>query len=104
MRPKNITLEYKKLKPGATYIYERVDGVVYAREMGAAASERFEIGHDFDPRTRDGRPLVDHLRDNQLWSDIRRAAETNEELRQELDRVKMFYYLSKPYGSEEEDR
>jgi hypothetical protein len=31
------------LKPGATYIYEHADGVTYAREFGAAYSERFEM-------------------------------------------------------------
>jgi hypothetical protein len=34
--------------------------------------------------------------DDKLWSEIRRAALTNPGLRDELERVKMFYYLSKP--------
>ena len=34
------------LTPGTTYIYERVDGVTYAREFGS--SERRIIGWDFD--------------------------------------------------------
>ena len=33
-----------RLKPGATYVYERVDGVVYAREQGQPADTRIEIG------------------------------------------------------------
>ena len=54
------------LKPGATYIYESADGITYAREYGADPSTRIEIGYNYDPRTRDGRPLVDHIRDEQL--------------------------------------
>ena len=34
------------LKPGATYIYERVDDTVYAREFGADPKDRFVIGYD----------------------------------------------------------
>lgn len=96
-----MTHKRKKLKPGVTYVYERVGGIVYARESGATAEQRFEIGHDYDMRTRDGRPLRDHLREDELWDKIRRAAETNYALQQELERVKMFYYLSEP--NEKED-
>lgn len=83
------------LKPGATYIYERVDGVVYARERGADPSTRFEVGRSYDHRTPDGRPLHDHLMESKLWGEIRRAAETHPALHAELERVKMLYYLIK---------
>jgi hypothetical protein len=83
------------LKPGATYIYERENGTVYAREQGSDPSTRFEVGYDFDPRTRDGRPLHDHIMDDQLWGQIRREAEINPTLHQALERVKILYYLSK---------
>ena len=33
-----------RLKPGATYIYERIDGAVYAREQGQPADTRIKIG------------------------------------------------------------
>ena len=82
------------LKLGATYIYENVNGTTYARELGADPNTRIEIGYNYDPRTRDGRPLVDHIRDDQLWGKIRRAAETNPVLKEELDRVITFYLLS----------
>jgi len=82
------------LKPGATYIYESADGITYARELGTDPATRIEIGYNYDPRTRDGRPLVDHIRDDQLWGKIRRAAETNSVLKEELDRVITFYLLS----------
>ena len=87
------------LKPGATYIYERVDGTVYQREMGSDPLSREAVGWDYDPRTEDGRPLVDHLRDNKLWGDIFRASKTNPLLREALDRAKIIYELSKDDGT-----
>jgi hypothetical protein len=87
------------LKPGATYVYERADGVVYAREFGADPSTRKEIGWDYDPRTSDGRPLHDHLMDDKLWGDIRREAKINITLQEALERVKIVYYLSKENGN-----
>lgn len=83
------------LKPGATLIYERVDNVVYAREVGAAPSTRTEIGWDYDPRTNDGRPLRNHIMDSKLWGDIHRAAKTNSALQEALERVKIIYHLGK---------
>ena len=97
------------LKPGATYIYERADGIVYARESGADPSTRqvvgYESGAEYDPitghkidhdsRTSDGRPLRDHIMDAKMWGEIRRAARTNPTLQDALDRVIMIYQLSK---------
>ena len=90
------------LKPGATYIYERHNSVVYAREFGADPSTRQIHGWDFDPenpnfdpRTSDGRPLHDHIMDSKMWGDIRREALTNPTLQSALDRVIMLYKLSK---------
>jgi len=88
-------MKSKELKPGVTYIYERVDGVVYARESGADPSTRIEVGWDYDTRTGDGRPLHDHLREDKLWGDIRRLARTNPTLQSELERVIMLYRLIK---------
>jgi hypothetical protein len=85
------------LKPGATYIYERDKGTVYAREFGADPSTRKEIGWDYksDPRTSDGLPLIDHIREDKLWGAIRREAKTNTTLQKALDRAIMIYRLSK---------
>jgi hypothetical protein len=81
------------LKPGAQYIYERVDGQVYARESGSL--ERVEVGWNYDPRTSDGRPLRDHIMDDKMWGEIRREAKTNPTLQSALDRAIMIYRLSK---------
>ena len=83
------------LKPGATYIYEKADGVTYAREFGADPSTRQEIGWDYDSRTNDVRPLHDHIMDSKMWGEIRRMAKTNPTLQKALDRAIMIYKLSK---------
>jgi len=97
------------LKPGATYIYERSDGIVYARESGADPSTRQVVGYesgreydpitghkvDYDSRTADGRPLREHIMEDKMWGEIRRAARTNPTLQDELNRVIMIYKLSK---------
>lgn len=98
-----------QLKPGATYIYERANGVVYAREFGADLGDRFEIGYEYDPvtgqkiphqwdsRTSDGRPLHDHMKEDQLWGQIRRAAKSNPTLQDALDHAIMIYRLTKTH-------
>jgi hypothetical protein len=82
-----------QLKPGATYIYERHDGMTYAREMGADPSTRVLIGWDHDSRTPDGRPLHDHIMEDKLWGEIRRRAQTHPGLAAELERVIIYYRL-----------
>ena len=77
------------LKPGAKYIYEKADGITYAREFGAAHNDRFEIGRDYQ------RFLKDELR---LWEDIVREGRTNQALQEALDRAKIVYHLSKDHG------
>ena len=77
------------LTPGAKYIYEKADGITYAREFGAPHNERFEIGRDYE------RFLKDELR---LWEDIVREGRTNSSLQDALDRAKIVYHLSKDHG------
>jgi hypothetical protein len=95
-----------QLKPGATYIYERAGNEVYAREFGADPADRTLVGYGYDPitghridydsRTNDGRPLRDHIQEDKLWGEIRRAARTNPTLQDALERAIMIYQLSKP--------
>jgi len=77
------------LTPGAKYIYEKADGITYAREFGAPHNDRFEIGRDYE------RFLKDEL---QLWEEIVREGRTNKTLQSALERVKIVYHLSKDYG------
>ena len=97
------------LKPDTKYIYERSDGIVYAREFGADPSTRQVVGYesgreydpvsghkiDYDKRTPDGRPLHEHLMESKMWGEIRRSARTNPTLQDELNRVIMIYKLTK---------
>lgn len=75
------------LKPNATYIYERANGVVYARESGT--TDRFEIGRDYS--TAD-------LEEMDTWNEILEESRKNPILRKEVDRVKVIYYMSKKDG------
>jgi hypothetical protein len=91
------------LKPGATYIYERADGVTYAREFGADASERFPIGWDYKPETSNkststifGVPVSEIG----IYVEMLEAAKTNSSLQEALDRAKLVYHLSKEHGQE----
>jgi len=76
------------LEPGATYIYERVDDVVYARKFGS--TDRFEIGRDYNANK--------GMEEELLWREIRQAAKTNSTLQEALDHVIMIYKLSKEYN------
>ena len=80
------------LKPGATYIYERADGIVYAREFGADPSERFIVGYE---SAEDYNPVRNTIKENQLWNDIRCAAQTNPTLKDALNRCVEIYNLIK---------
>jgi len=90
------------LTPGATYIYERSGEEIYAREAGQ--TERTMIGYQYenkiDPRTRDGRPLYEHIKEDRLWGEIRIEARTNKVLQAALDRAILVYHLSKDHGKE----
>lgn len=91
-----------RLKPGASYVYERQGGVVYAREQGAPAHERFEVGRDWQPENNPARvrgASVGDIRENQLWYEIREASLTNPVLHEALERVKLLYYLGKDHGA-----
>ena len=86
------------LKPDTKYIYERAEGIVYAREFGADPSTRqvvgYESGTDYDPVSGH---KIDHRRlmEDKLWGNTRRAAETNPTLQDALERVIVIYNLSK---------
>jgi hypothetical protein len=90
----NMDTNMGTLKPGATYIYERSGGTIYAREFGQ--SDRTVVGYDHDPSTPDGRPMQQHIDEYQLWPKIHRAAQHNPALREALDRAIIIYKLSQP--------
>jgi hypothetical protein len=77
------------LKPGATYIYERNDGIVYAREMGADPQERFVVGYE------SGKDYESVKRNKINWADLLKESKNNKALADALDRVVMLYELGK---------
>lgn len=85
------------LKPGATYIYERANGVVYARESGSL--DREAIGWEYDPAT--GSRVADIARAGQEWREILEHAKSNPALQEAIDRVKLLYHLSKKEDGKE---
>lgn len=68
--------------PNKAYVYERVEGKIYAREVGTL--NRILLGEDVLKE--------DNI---QLWKDILLFARQNTMLQEELDRVKMLYFLLK---------
>jgi hypothetical protein len=84
------------LKPGATYIYERVDDTVYAREMGADPNTRRVVGWDYDPANNGH---LTKLRHDSLWNEIHEAAKTNPALQKAVEQCIIIYNLSKEHGT-----
>lgn len=84
------------LKPGATYIYERVDETVYAREIGADPNTRTVVGYSLNTGSN---PYLENLADNYFleveWASILKEAKNNPTLQEAIDRVKVLYHLSK---------
>ena len=76
-------------------IYESPDGgnTIYAREHG----EIDRVEHRFNGLSY-STPLQE-LTEAQLWSKIRKAAETDSALHSALERVKILYYLSMENGN-----
>jgi hypothetical protein len=72
-----------QLKPGATYVYERSNGITYAREVGS--NERTPIGWDYISKY-----------NAEEWYQIFKEADTNPALRKAIERVIMLYKLSVP--------
>lgn len=88
-----------QLKPGATYIYERDKGTVYAREFGADPATRQVIGWDYDPeeskRFNPRSIATEDLADHNEWIKIRLAGKKNPALQKAIDNVKILYRMVK---------
>jgi hypothetical protein len=79
------------LKPGATLIYERADGIVYAREAGSDPCTRQIVGYE------SSRDYDSVRRDKINWHDVLESSKTNTALSDAVDRVIMLYELSKTH-------
>lgn len=83
-----------RLEPGAAYIYEKADGITYARKMGDPPESRIEIGRDYHTNSEPsvlGMPLK---RVAKLIA-MEEEAEHNPALQDALDRAKVIYELSR---------
>lgn len=78
------------LTPGATYIYERSDGIIYAREFGK--TERhvvgYESGSDHDLYKSNSRMLT-------KLNEVVKMCETDPAMRELLDQLFVLYNLRK---------
>lgn len=77
------------LTPGVTLIYERADGIIYAREAGADPKTRIVVGYE------SGQDYDTVRRDKINWHKLLEASKNNKALADALDRVIMIYELSK---------
>jgi hypothetical protein len=90
------------LTPGASYIYEHIDGVTYAREFGADPNTRQVIGYngDLDILGKNKESTVLGMPMSQVaeYIEIVSVSKFNPSLQEALDRVKVLYYLIKEDG------
>ncbi|CAB4133271.1 hypothetical protein UFOVP257_108 [uncultured Caudovirales phage] len=80
------------LEPNATYIYERADGVTYARKIGDPPDSRIAVGWDYK---KDSTFLGMPVKDLAKIVDMMNAARDNPALQDALERAKVIYELSK---------
>ena len=77
------------LKPGATYIYERADGIIYAREFGK--TKRHVVGYE----NNDHQISASTKRMLTELNEVVRMCETDPEMRELLDKLFVLYNLKK---------
>lgn len=80
------------LKPGVQYVYEKTDGVVYARQMGDPPDKRFEIGSDYTAKNGPkicGMPIEEVS----MLVDMVKQSEHHPALQEALERAKLIYRL-----------
>ena len=72
-------------------IYERANGVVYARYRDRPDIERWIIGGDPDAVSRAKGKLCSWIE----WENLQKLAESNETLKKQLEKTIMIYYTIK---------
>ena len=83
----------QKLKPNEALIYERSDGVVYARYRDPPFNKipRWIIGGDSDAVNRAQGNLFGY----DEWRDMQITADSNPTLKKQLDNLLVIYYMIK---------
>lgn len=77
------------LKPGATYIYERANGIVYAREFGE--TRRRVVGYETD----DGHISASTKRLLSELNEVVKMCEVDPGMKELLDQLFVLYNLKK---------
>tara|TARA_B000000532_G_C18853457_1_gene400556 strand:- start:173 stop:430 length:258 start_codon:yes stop_codon:yes gene_type:complete len=80
-----------KLIPGQALIYERADGVTYARYRDKPEIERWIVGGDPAGVARAQGRLLDYSE----WQNLCEVAEKNETLKKQLKNLVNTYYMVK---------
>jgi len=80
------------LKPGATYIYERADGIIYAREFGKTKRTvvGYESGKEYDLSGPTKRMMSE-------LNEVVRMCETDPVMKDMLDQLFVMYNLKKTH-------
>lgn len=81
------------LKPGATYIYERVGGIVYAREFGSDPRTRHVVGY----ASEDDKIAASTKRLMSEMNEVVRMCETDPGMKSLLDQLLVMYNLKKTH-------
>ena len=79
------------LLPNEELIYERADGVVYARYINKPEIPRWIIGGDPGAVARAQGKLLDYSE----WMNLCEIAESNHTLKKQLDKLVTMYYIVK---------
>lgn len=80
------------LTPGATYIYERSDGIIYAREFGK--TERHVVGYESGG---DYNLYKSHNRMLTKLNEVVEMCETDPAMRELLDQLFVLYNLKRTH-------
>jgi hypothetical protein len=89
-----------RLRPGAEYVYEKANGITYAREVGAHPGDRFEIGRDWN-YTDEPKILGMPLNQVAVYVDMVREAEHNPALQAALEHARIVYELCRDHSNNE---
>lgn len=79
------------LTPGATYIYERAGGAIYAREFGADPSTRRVVGYESDDHhiSASSKRMLSEL------NEVVKMCESDPGMKELLDQLFVLYNLKK---------
>ena len=79
------------LRPNEPLIYERADGVVYARYANDHSTPRWIVGGDPGAVARAQGELLDYSE----WQKLCEIAQSNATLKKQLDKIVNLYYIIK---------